>query len=63
MRFTDKFILLTRGYLGDPKATREHMLDNGWYKTGDLGYLDAHGFLFVSGRIKDIIKTNGYCFE
>ncbi|KAJ5372479.1 hypothetical protein N7517_004485 [Penicillium concentricum] len=48
------------GYLGDPKATREHMLDGGWYKTGDIGYLDAQGFLFVSGRIKDIIKSNGF---
>ncbi|CAI7654814.1 unnamed protein product [Penicillium crustosum] len=48
------------GYLGDPKATREHMLDGGWYKTGDIGYLDEQGFLFVSGRIKDIIKSNGF---
>ncbi|KAJ5816507.1 hypothetical protein N7447_008740 [Penicillium robsamsonii] len=48
------------GYLGDPKATREHMLDGGWYKTGDIGYLDAQGFLFVNGRIKDIIKSNGF---
>ncbi|KAJ5688450.1 hypothetical protein N7536_011069 [Penicillium majusculum] len=48
------------GYLADPKATREHMLDGGWYKTGDIGYLDAQGFLFVSGRIKDIIKSNGF---
>ncbi|OQE37370.1 hypothetical protein PENCOP_c010G04942 [Penicillium coprophilum] len=48
------------GYLGDSKATRDHMLDGGWYKTGDIGYLDAQGFLFVSGRIKDIIKSNGF---
>ncbi|KAJ5780588.1 hypothetical protein N7457_005748 [Penicillium paradoxum] len=48
------------GYLGDPKATREHMLDGGWYRTGDLGHLDAQGYLFVSGRIKDIIKSNGF---
>ncbi|KAJ5455159.1 hypothetical protein N7475_010280 [Penicillium sp. IBT 31633x] len=48
------------GYLGDPKATREHMLDGGWYKTGDIGHLDAQGYLFVSGRIKDIIKSNGF---
>ncbi|KAJ5776050.1 uncharacterized protein N7511_001061 [Penicillium nucicola] len=48
------------GYLGDLKATRQHMLDGGWYKTGDIGYMDTQGFLFVSGRIKDIIKSNGF---
>lgn len=35
------------------------MLDGGWYRTGDLGYIDDNGFLVVYDRLKDIIKYNG----
>ncbi len=46
------------GYLNDPEATKEAFVD-GWYRTGDLGHIDADGYLFLSGRIKEMISYGG----
>lgn len=47
------------GYYKDPEATKE-AFEGVWFKTGDVGYLDADGFLFVTGRVKNlIVLSNG----
>jgi long-chain acyl-CoA synthetase len=50
---------LMAGYRGKPDATRD-MLRGGWLYTGDIGYLDADGDLFLVDRKKDMIITGGY---
>lgn len=47
-----------QGYLHDPVATKEVMRD-GWLQTGDLGFLDGEGHLFVTGRLRDLIVVRG----
>ena len=48
-----------QGYWHDEPATRAVLVD-GWLKTGDIGYLDDEGFLFLVGRRSDIIKTGAH---
>jgi long-chain acyl-CoA synthetase len=52
---------LFKGYWNAPEQTRDAFTDDGWYKTGDIGHLDAAGRLILSGRTKDIIVLpNGF---
>nr|WP_142665074.1 AMP-binding protein [Paracoccus laeviglucosivorans] len=48
-----------RGYLDDPAATRAAITADGWLRTGDLGRQDAEGYVFVTGRSKEIIIKGG----
>jgi long-chain acyl-CoA synthetase len=48
---------IMEGYAGDPAGT-DACLDEGWLRTGDRGYLDANGFLFITGRIKEAMVTS-----
>ena len=48
-----------RGYFRNPEATAQTIDENGWLKTGDTGYLDEDGFLYVTGRKKDMIIQAG----
>jgi acyl-CoA synthetase (AMP-forming)/AMP-acid ligase II len=49
---------VARGYLANPSETARNFVD-GWFRTGDLGSVDHDGYLFLTGRIKNIINRGG----
>lgn len=54
-----------RGFLDayyEPWQTREQLTDDGWFATGDLGYRDDDGYLFITGRSKEVISVAGVKF-
>jgi acyl-CoA synthetase (AMP-forming)/AMP-acid ligase II len=56
---------VVKGYWNNPVATKESF-SGGWFRTGDLGYVDAEGFVYVVDRLKDVVIRGGenvYCAE
>ena len=48
-----------KGYLNKPEATAEVITEDGWFRTGDMGKVDADGFVYVEDRLKDMIISGG----
>jgi acyl-CoA synthetase (AMP-forming)/AMP-acid ligase II len=51
---------IMRGYLNRPEETAACLDKDGWYHTGDIGYMDADGYLYIVDRLKELIKYSGY---
>ena len=50
---------IMKGYLDNPEETRSAFWDDGWFRSGDIGILDADGYVFIVDRLKDMIITGG----
>ena len=49
-----------KGYHNNPEGTRNALTDDGYFKTGDVGYQDADGNFYITDRIKELIKYKGF---
>ena len=57
--FCVKGSMVMKGYFEDPEATAAVIDEEGWFHTGDMGYLDSKNYLYLTGRAKSLIVTEG----
>jgi len=50
---------VTRGYLNNEKANKESFTEGGFFRTGDQGKMDESGYLYITGRIKELVNKGG----
>jgi acyl-CoA synthetase (AMP-forming)/AMP-acid ligase II len=48
------------GYLNNPEATKQTLVEDGWLRTGDIARVDENGYFFIVDRLKELIKYKGY---
>ena len=51
---------IMKGYLNRPEETAKTITEDGWLRTGDIGYFREDGYLFVTDRLKELVKYKGY---
>ena len=49
-----------KGYLNNPQGTKDAITEDGYFKTGDVGYQDLDGNFFITDRVKELIKYKGF---
>jgi 4-coumarate--CoA ligase len=49
-----------KGYLNKPDATAGTLTSDGWVRTGDIGHFDADGYLYITDRLKELIKVKAF---
>ncbi|CAB3247030.1 unnamed protein product [Arctia plantaginis] len=49
-----------KGYRNNPEATKDAIINDGWYRSGDLGSIDKDGVVTITDRLKELIKVKGY---
>lgn len=60
IQLTTCFFIIDAGYLNNPETTAASLDSEAWLHTGDLGYVDTHGYLFIVDRLKEMIKFNAH---
>ena len=48
------------GYLNREEETRNTLMSDGWVRTGDIGYFNEEGYLWITDRLKELVKYKGY---